>query len=801
MESIPSPHSFIFSDEYICQWDSCGKTFDDPELLYEHLTNDHVGRKARQNLCLTCHWDKCSGPTFVKRDHITSHLRVHVPFKPHTCKICRKDFKRPQDLKKHEKIHEDDNETSSAQQPSISSTGHLQPPKTSPSYSASSDLFSSPNAPDLELDILNGAYYGSFPNANGFDDLVSSMGSKRPRDGIDEILSETLSVFAVESKKMRSDASYNPDTMASLDALSAIMEVDGLTPDRLASSLPEVTDWSQFSQFNQYVATLFEDVSGETFESQMYNSSLFPEYDQKQSPITQDTKNGVTDSFQNYDNMVVGLENNNLAGYGSSAVDSIYSTVIPEDPFTSQDAQSATLLFASANAPYESSLPKPGVVRNHVAKSSVQQLNRFSNPKYVSLPALQNGAALPIKMEPEEQAPPKISQQVKRHYASVSTQTKSNRDRHAAAVASADGMMMQARPSEIKWKSKVRVPVDTDVLLDSIPDAPNTPLEGEESADEDSEEIQDQQLEGDEEEGEQPVAALNAQDRESLEADATSIPQAVSETSSSQSRFGSYVQRARARQAAVAAAEAAASRGVEAVDPVEAITRQLAQIPLDGSDIKPGIKPLTTKPITEGDMERQIKAAKARSLCSQDPARKQHADVILSLLKNIDALMVEHRKKVARFKASQAQIANSSPTGSGVHVHAQSQGPIRTVSSYLPHREASFSAVPYRPSPLYQEHGADVKVDYSQLRSTLTEESSHSSPAVMTTFKSLGSSGTPSRESASDSPVLYPTSDLHHSLVVPFELSEEERRFIEEDNAKTSAQQAAVAEFHLNHVS
>ncbi|KAG0307698.1 hypothetical protein BGZ98_010051 [Dissophora globulifera] len=753
-------------------WDSCGKTFDDPELLYEHLTNDHVGRKARQNLCLTCHWDKCSGPTFVKRDHITSHLRVHVPFKPHTCKVCRKDFKRPQDLKKHEKIHEDDNETSSAQQSSISSTGHLQPPKTSPSYSASSDLFSSPNAPDLELDILNGAYYGSFPNANGFDDLAS-MGSKRPRDGIDEILSETLSVFAVESKKMRSDASYNPDTMASLDALSAIMEVDGLTPDRLASSLPEVTDWSQFSQFNQYVATLFEDVSGETFESQMYNSSLFPEYDQKQSPITQDTKNGVTDSFQNYDNMIGSLENNNLAGYGSGAVGSIYSTVIPEDPFTSQDAQSATLLFASANAPYESSLPRPGVVRNHVAKSSVQQPNRFSNPKYVSLPALQNGAALPIKMEPEEQAAPKISQQVKRHYASVSTQTKSNRDRHAAAAASADGMMMQARPSEIKWKSKVRVPVDTDFLLDSIPDAPDTPLEVEESADEDTEEIQDQQLEGDEEEGEQPVAALNAQDQESVEMGATSIPQTVFETSSSQSRFGSYVQRARARQAAVAAAEAAASRGVEAVDPVEAITRQLAQIPLDGSDIKPAIKPLTTKPITEGDMERQIKAAKARSLCSQDPARKQHADVILSLLKNIDALMVEHRKKVARFKASQA------------------------------HREASFSTVPYRPSPLYQEHGADVKVDldYSQLRSTLTEESSHSSPAVMTTFKSLGSSGTPSRESASDSPVLYPTSDLHHSLVVPFELSEEERRFIEEDNAKTSAQQAAVADYHLNHVS
>lgn len=30
---------------------------------------------------------------------------VHTPLKPHVCDICKKPFKRPQDLKKHEKIH------------------------------------------------------------------------------------------------------------------------------------------------------------------------------------------------------------------------------------------------------------------------------------------------------------------------------------------------------------------------------------------------------------------------------------------------------------------------------------------------------------------------------------------------------------------------------------------------------------------------------------------------------------------------------------------------------------------------
>jgi hypothetical protein len=44
----------------------------------------------------------------VKRDHITSHIRVHVPLKPHKCDFCQKAFKRPQDLKKHVKTHAED---------------------------------------------------------------------------------------------------------------------------------------------------------------------------------------------------------------------------------------------------------------------------------------------------------------------------------------------------------------------------------------------------------------------------------------------------------------------------------------------------------------------------------------------------------------------------------------------------------------------------------------------------------------------------------------------------------------------
>ncbi|KAG0279048.1 hypothetical protein BGZ95_002451 [Linnemannia exigua] len=374
----PSSHSFIFSDEYVCQWNKCHRDFDDAETLYQHLRDDHVARMSQHNLSLTCHWDKCTGQTFVKRDYITSHLRVHVPSKLYRCEMCKKSFQQSQDLKKHEKNHEngihyhilpDDTSdpdtksdtkkvaaSTSAPPSPPSSSPHLQPSKelalpltrpsppdhlarspsvlsthsgssphsmllspavsleswnpclSSPDSTSSDVFFPSPAGDELDLkDALFGEpgieddFYGALPSTISHDIFAASSGSKRPSDSLDEVLTDTLSAFALEAKKKRFDPSYNEDTKRRLDALSAIMRGNTLTPDRLFTSIPDVNDWNQFNQFNQYCSTIFEGLTGETSEPQTFDMiharsapmdastplpAALPPLDQAQGPTT-----------------------------------------------------------------------------------------------------------------------------------------------------------------------------------------------------------------------------------------------------------------------------------------------------------------------------------------------------------------------------------------------------------------------------------------------------------------------------------------------------------------------------------
>ncbi|KAI8058291.1 hypothetical protein BDF22DRAFT_607973, partial [Syncephalis plumigaleata] len=87
-----------------CQWDNCQQVYPNPTALYRHLCDEHIGRFRQGNRCLECRWAQC-GVRTLKRDHITSHLKVHVPFRPFECELCGGTFKRSHDLKKHIRRH------------------------------------------------------------------------------------------------------------------------------------------------------------------------------------------------------------------------------------------------------------------------------------------------------------------------------------------------------------------------------------------------------------------------------------------------------------------------------------------------------------------------------------------------------------------------------------------------------------------------------------------------------------------------------------------------------------------------
>ncbi|KAG2186851.1 hypothetical protein INT44_003078 [Umbelopsis vinacea] len=267
--------------DYIqCRWGGCTQTYDDPEQLYVHLTNDHVGRKSTNNLCLTCNWGSCSVVT-VKRDHITSHLRVHIPLKPHNCEICQKSFKRPQDLKKHEKTHTQEHQATlrsrqttaratranhhpltppqnpySSRSPSVASdgsystSGPLSPPHSMTSdggYSPSSDAQSSFSKFGT-FDVVNDdtPYSSAYSNRDfGGDDMmedsqINVMGGGQFGDNaLDELFTDVL-------RNQKLSPEYDTDMADRLNTLATFVDNGNLNAQlESPEELDQMQRWLQ----------------------------------------------------------------------------------------------------------------------------------------------------------------------------------------------------------------------------------------------------------------------------------------------------------------------------------------------------------------------------------------------------------------------------------------------------------------------------------------------------------------------------------------------------------------------------
>ncbi|KAI0257020.1 hypothetical protein BJV78DRAFT_1272169 [Lactifluus subvellereus] len=245
----PSPHtprdtlSPDTSSPHKCQWLDCTKSFSDPEVLYSHLCNDHIGRKSTNNLCLTCKWKDCV-TICTKRDHITSHLRVHTPLKPHVCEICKKPFKRPQDLKKHEKIHTEEHHAQHKHSKAVTVPDYAKNHRESMLISTSPKKTQLPTWETLRPD--------------GYSASAPSTGVKRSHD-----YAVAFEDFIQDVKKRRVIPSYDShmaDRLTSLTCQTATGSNAGGTFSPRSISL-DIRSPEELAAVNQFLLTLGRDVT------------------------------------------------------------------------------------------------------------------------------------------------------------------------------------------------------------------------------------------------------------------------------------------------------------------------------------------------------------------------------------------------------------------------------------------------------------------------------------------------------------------------------------------------------------
>lgn len=124
--------------ETVCLWTGCGHSFGCLRELVDHVSDVHLGSGKSSYVCM---WEGCNrhGQTFAKRHKAQSHIRIHtgerpfvcdapgchkrfsrqdgldthrkthVDLKPHTCNHCGKSYYHARSLRKHERVHEDQN--------------------------------------------------------------------------------------------------------------------------------------------------------------------------------------------------------------------------------------------------------------------------------------------------------------------------------------------------------------------------------------------------------------------------------------------------------------------------------------------------------------------------------------------------------------------------------------------------------------------------------------------------------------------------------------------------------------------
>jgi hypothetical protein len=65
---------------------ACTNVFLNPEELFKHVC-EHINECKSEPFPFLCRWADCQKKNH-RKDHLISHIRVHVPHRPYKCKVC-----------------------------------------------------------------------------------------------------------------------------------------------------------------------------------------------------------------------------------------------------------------------------------------------------------------------------------------------------------------------------------------------------------------------------------------------------------------------------------------------------------------------------------------------------------------------------------------------------------------------------------------------------------------------------------------------------------------------------------------